>query len=312
LTVGPSMSEVFQDVEQAATVAPSFDAPNPLRGLREQAGMPLSALAVMLKVPPQKLEALEDGRYADLPNLTFARALATSVCRVLKVDPTPVLSALPQSQSVHIRQSDEGLNTPFPASGGAVSGISLGLLTPVLKRPAFWMLLVLLSAVLMWFLLPANLADLSMSTAVPGATQTEPTVPVEPEPEPVLAPEVSPPLVAPDSQSVAAVEAAPATPIPEVAPAVAAPVQVEAASAPQETPVLKLRVREASWVQVTGSGGRLLLQRTLQPGEDVSFGADLPLSVVLGRADAAEVQVRGAAFDVTPYVRNRVARFEVK
>jgi cytoskeleton protein RodZ len=34
--------------------------------------------------------------------------------------------------------------------------------------------------------------------------------------------------------------------------------------------------------------------------------------VVLGRADAVEVTVRGQAFDVLPYARNSVARFQVK
>ena len=41
----------------------------------------------------RKLEALEDDRYDQLPDAVFARALASSVCRTLKVDPQPVLAA---------------------------------------------------------------------------------------------------------------------------------------------------------------------------------------------------------------------------
>jgi cytoskeleton protein RodZ len=39
---------------------------------------------------------------------------------------------------------------------------------------------------------------------------------------------------------------------------------------------------------------------------------NLPLSVVLGRADAVQVQVRGQAFDVKALAKDNVARFEVK
>jgi cytoskeleton protein RodZ len=38
----------------------------------------------------------------------------------------------------------------------------------------------------------------------------------------------------------------------------------------------------------------------------------MPLAVVVGRADAIEVQVRGLAFDLTSVAKDNVARFEVK
>ena len=44
-----------------------------------------------LKVPVRKLEALEDDRYDLLPDACSSRALASSVCRTLKIDPQPVL-----------------------------------------------------------------------------------------------------------------------------------------------------------------------------------------------------------------------------
>ena len=56
-----------------------------LRQAREQAGVHVAALAVALKVPVRQLEALEQGRFDLLPDHTFARALAASVCRALVV-----------------------------------------------------------------------------------------------------------------------------------------------------------------------------------------------------------------------------------
>ncbi|HEX5806946.1 MAG TPA: RodZ domain-containing protein [Macromonas sp.] len=308
------MSEVIGQTEAANSASSMPGAPNPLRGMREQAGMHQTALAAMLKVPPQKLEALESGRYDDLPNMAFARALATSVCRALKVDPAPVLATLPQVQNVYIRHSDEGLNAPFPSGARSAAGKGLLAVLPMLSRPVFWALVVLLLAAVLWYLLPDKLSELTPVTA-PEAEPTALSLETVPEPVPAPAPEV---LAAPVAgQQVTSVDVASQAmpqaeaPLPTAALPPAVPAESPAAVVP-ETAVLKLRVRESSWVQVTGASGRSLLQRTLQAGEEVSFATDLPLAVVLGRADVAEVQVRGAAFDLAPYVRNRVARFEVK
>ena len=65
-----------------------------LKNARQQRGLHIAALAVMLKVPQAKLEALEADRFDLLPDATFARALATAVCRALKVDSGPVLALL--------------------------------------------------------------------------------------------------------------------------------------------------------------------------------------------------------------------------
>nr|WP_237707279.1 DUF4115 domain-containing protein [Acidovorax sp. NO-1] len=55
-----------------------------------------------------------------------------------------------------------------------------------------------------------------------------------------------------------------------------------------------------------------MLQRNLTAGESVSVTGQLPLSVVVGRADATEVLVRGKPLDLTTVSRDNVARFEVK
>ena len=66
---------------------------------REAAGLHIGALAVSLKVPVKKLEALESDDLEQLPDAVFARALAATVCRTLKVDPEPILRLLPQLQA---------------------------------------------------------------------------------------------------------------------------------------------------------------------------------------------------------------------
>ena len=108
------MSDV-QSPQPGADAAPARDgvaAGRRLKQAREAAGLHVVALAAALKVPVKKLEALEAGRTADLPDATFARALAASVCRQLKIDPAEVLALLPQAASSRLGE-DAVLNTPF-------------------------------------------------------------------------------------------------------------------------------------------------------------------------------------------------------
>ena len=66
----------------------------------------------------RKLEALEEDRYDQLPDAVFVRALASSVCRTLKIDPQPVLRAPAADRPRRAWCSDsEGINAPFRAPG---------------------------------------------------------------------------------------------------------------------------------------------------------------------------------------------------
>ncbi len=72
------------------------------------------------------------------------------------------------------------------------------------------------------------------------------------------------------------------------------------------------RPLDDSWVEVMDGAGKVQIQRVMKKGDVMDFSATPPYSVVLGRTDAVEVQVRGQAFDVAPFARNSVARFQVK
>src|SRR5687767_15686536 len=86
-----------------------------LRRAREAAGLHVAALAVALKVPVRKLEALEEDRYDLLTDAVFVRALASSVCRTLKIDPQPVLDRLPQTTVPRLARDVDSINAPFRA-----------------------------------------------------------------------------------------------------------------------------------------------------------------------------------------------------
>ena len=84
-----------------------------LRNARQAQGLDIDALAATLKVSTQKLQALEQDRVDLLLDPAFARALASSVCRMLKVDPAPVLQRLPPITAFKMTAQNRGINTPF-------------------------------------------------------------------------------------------------------------------------------------------------------------------------------------------------------
>ncbi|MCU0761455.1 MAG: DUF4115 domain-containing protein [Hydrogenophaga sp.] len=76
--------------------------------------------------------------------------------------------------------------------------------------------------------------------------------------------------------------------------------------------MLYIEATGESWLEVTNGAGAVVAQRLLKPGDTLEFSSAPPYRVVLGRAEAAKVLVRGQAFDIMPYARNSVARFEAR
>lgn len=93
------------EVSQATITPGSRSAGKMLKEAREAKGMHLTVVATNLRVPVERVQALEEDRYNDLPDLVFARALAMSLCRQIKIDPTPILAHMPDrdpSRSVRV------------------------------------------------------------------------------------------------------------------------------------------------------------------------------------------------------------------
>jgi len=328
------MSEV-EDVAVASV--PPLSAGALLRQAREAAGMHVAALAVALKVPVSKLEALESDRYDDLPDAVFVRALASSVCRTLRIDAAAVLERLPQTQAPRLNPDDAGINTPFRAQNERRNRlVSEHRFSPTLLAVPLLCLGAL--AIYLW-------PRFSPSVTEPAAPLTSPGAVVQAAPEPEPAP---PPVVAQASEGPVTLPAAatPATPAPTpVAPAAApasvpaptpapapasasesAPAAVPAQAAPAASPaavaaapvapsaasVLSFSASGSSWIKVTDANGQVTFQKTLSAGETASAGGVPPLTVVVGKVDATQVQVRGKAFDLQSVARDNVARFEVK
>lgn len=299
-----------------------------LRAAREKQGLHIAALAAAIKVTQRKLEALENDRYNELPDATFTRALAQTVCRTLKVDARPVLALLPPAPTVALALGKSSLNTPFRERPGREEpGFAM-----VAMRPMVWAAAALVLAAVAVLLAPADWWQLLRASPV-----ASPAVP--PASAPLV---VTGPLSTPEPAS-AALAAAPASAAAaaasEPASAAASQVMVEtvfaaqnpefAASGPNAVPastampslpalpalpngLVQLRTSESSWVEVRDARGVLLLSRTVQPGESVGLDGNLPLRLVIGNAAVTQLGFRGKPVDLTPSTRDNVARVELR
>lgn len=289
------MSEIAAD---APTPVPTT-AGGLLRQARQAQGMHIAMLAAATKVPQRKLEALENDRFDELPDATFTRALAQTVCRTLKIDPAPVLALLPRLPGQRLENVGEGINAPFrersaPAQSGDWSFIG---------SPAVWAPLLLLLVTAAVYFLPAGIVTLPVSgpASAPAATPARVVEPVVATEVPASA--VVQPPAPPASVVVETVHSAPAAPDDAAsAAAVAAPV----------AGALQLRVSAESWVEVIDGRGQPLLSRLLQPGEAVGVDGVTPIRLTIGNASATQVSFRGKPVELTGVTRDNVVRMELK
>ena len=301
----------------ANDLAAQISAGKMLQAARLAQGLHIAALAVSLKVPVKKLEALEADQFDLLPDTVFVRALAASVCRTLKIDPTAVLERLPSNSAPHLKADESGINVAFRAAGNG-AGMSF---RDQLSKPVVLAVLLLVVGVVVLLFLPVTPAT-KMAQA-PTAQLNAGSMPVS---EATSAPAtVENPLAAQALTTMPAASLALAssevlltgkalTPIPsgpQSAPA-SAPVSLAPTVSAATTGLLVIKAHGLSWVEVVDANKVVQVRKTLGSGEVVAAYGVAPLSVVVGRADAIEVQVRGKPFDLSGLSKDNVARFEVR
>jgi cytoskeleton protein RodZ len=303
-----------------------------LREARQAQGLHIAALANAIKVTPRKLELLEGDRLDELPDATFTRALAQTVCRSLKVDAAPILALLPPPSGYRLEQLGEGLNTPFRDRPARLEPNDWG----TFSRPAVWgPLLLLLAAGAVYLMPPGWLPGSSITSAKPSDAVR---APVDPGPAPAPSSQGS------ASASVAALPGAvlpgeSAAPPPlntaELAPRASVDVGAVAATAPTPEPIpvpaaavraaaidptlpaatatlLRLHAAADSWMEVLDARGQPLLSRVVRAGETVDLDGTAPLRVKVGNARATGLTFRGRALELAPFTRDNIARLELK
>lgn len=325
------MSDGLEPMAQSQTSITKSTAGTLLRNAREAQGLHIAALAVSLKVPVKKIEALENDQIDLLPDAVFARALAASVCRALKVDPGEILAKLPQTHLPRLTQTQQAINTPFRMPGDRPSQSVLTTLT----KPTMLAALALLLGALVLVLLPdvSRYTSEAASAAVAGfKSSTSIGGPGAESPSNGTALGAGTPVFSTNEVGVTATTAAgtppertaPASPgmtasVTPSAPTVASPTLVISTDLSASTQasmaaegIVVFRAKGQTWVEVIDARGQVTLRRTLQAGEAAGANGAPPLRVTVGRADQTQVLVRGKPFEDDARVRDNVLRFEVK
>ena len=264
------------------------DRPSPgalLRQARESRRMHIGVLAATLKVPVQRLEALEADRYADLLDATFTRSLANSVCRVLKVDPAPILLGLPRQDSVASTLADlhGGQRQPTGSRRARVddareSGRGL--------RVAALILLVL--ALVVWL---APMAKTWLEQRLLS--------PVTPEAPPAAAPAQLPESAGPEGPSKSSSDSSGVT-TPQTAESVVEHNTLDAAP--------KLEAKGESWVEIKDGQGTVTWSGTVASGQTVTLEGSAPWSLIIGNVSAVILRHKGIEVDLEPHTKANVAR----
>jgi cytoskeleton protein RodZ len=255
-----------------------------LRQAREARGLQLGTLSLSLKVSVKKLEAIEADRFDLLPDIVFARALVSSMCRHLKIDSSPILALLPPTASPSLKSDESGINTPFHAA----SYVSIW---AHLNKRTFWGVIALLVVSGLIFALSSKTLNMSgVHAPTSGLTQIPPPL----QKLTVAASDVTPSL-----QAVSA---------PNFFNASASIVPGSGAT----TGAVVFSSHGLAWIEVIDAKGVVQVRKTLANGEVVGASGPAPLSVVVGKVDSVEVSVFGRPFDLTHVAKDNVARFEVK
>ena len=277
-----------------------------IRAARLKKGMHLAVLSVTLKVPIRQLEALEADQHDTSKGPAFVRALASSVCRQLQIDPAPVLALLPHfaDRLPLERQAYEPLNSSpkwrfdafsvlrnIPAQTLAIAGVMLALIVALLwlPSPSSWS----------WLQSKPQAAAHTEPAAADGVAMASEASAPEVPPSQAMASEIQPP-----PSSVQAPQPA----------ASSSPVASKPALMPYASGLAEFGfvATEDSWIEIRDGNNQVLWTRVVHAGETAQVQYPLPMSVVIGRARAVSVTYKGKPFDLAPHTKVTVARFEVK
>jgi cytoskeleton protein RodZ len=293
-----------------------------LQNARRAAGLSLEELATRLKVSVARLQALEEDRFDEWPDMNLVRAVSASVCRHVRLDPTIILALLPKAEKILWSSVGSNSAVGFRARSG------LTLRNPSRFANGSLLLLALgigITALGIYFgpSIQSLFQDFWSRQLQPSASAVPSAII-----DPVLPPDAGPtdtrvgsgtaetPVGLPAAQGTVtgSVAAVPSLGISQSVPASALSATSTKAGVggTSTAPVLTFKARGLTWVAVTDAQGVSVLRKTLVAGETASASGALPLWVVVGRADHTDVLVRGQSLKLEPSAPENVARFKVQ
>jgi len=256
-----------------------------LAAARLALGLSVADIAQQLKFGVRQIEAMEQGRFEDLPSGTFARGMVRSYARLLKLDAEPLV----QRMAARVAAPDNAeavasIRRPIPITDSSrrVNLIYAALSVAILVVSA--------GVVIEWQRERSAEARL---TFVPAASLPQ----GEPEPQRLAA----------------------ATPV-EVNPAQVTVPPAREASVPPPPPLpvagdrrrIVLKFDGTSWVEIRGRDGKTLISQLNPAGSEQTVEGRPPFSLVIGNAQFVRLSYEDRQIDLAPHVKVEVARFTLE
>ncbi len=290
------MSAAHDDTAGGATPPSRVGAE--LRAARLRLGWPLPDVAQNLRIRLPYLEAIEDGRVADLPGAAYAIGFVRTYAQSLGLDPDEIARRF-RSETQEVNQKTElSFPAPVPERGvpaGAV--VLLGLVLVVGAYAGWYKMTAVRPADTGVAAVPERLAPLiDRGTATTLSPQVASILPPAPAP---MSPSQLPPsqLPQPSSPQPSSAQAAPvmlpSIPVPVPVPVSITPLpQAGIAPAPDGGRVV-LKFKSNAYIQVREKQGPVLLNRVMRAGESWPVPKSPNLVMLTGNAGGTDILVDG-------------------
>lgn len=264
---------------ELAEAAP--DVGEELARARQAHGLSVADVARQLKFAARQIEALEQGRYAELPAGTFARGMVRAYARLLKLEPEPLVGRVAARVAVPDNaDAVASARRPIPITDSArrsnlmYSALSLVILGVIAVVAVEWQ---------------RERSSAERLSFVPAAQA--PREPQRAASANTLASTVTPQIAAPE-------------PAQERAPPAAQP--------SEDRHRIVMRFERESWVEIRGGDGRILTSELNRAGSERTVDGDPPFALVIGNAQHVRLSYDDRPIDLAPHVKVEVARFTLE
>lgn len=306
---------------EAGTGQPRVSVGAALRAERERRGLTVDDVAANLRIRRTLIDAIEHGRYKELPGAPYAVGFIRTYAEFLELDREEMIRRF-QSEAKGLEDRKE-LNFPKPLPESRLPGGVLLLMSAIIAAIAyaFWhfqssderspgprvaavpeRLAPLVDPIPARQPEPAapaasTTADAPSAALAPtttaSSTATEPVQTPAAEPAATAAAPAAPPATAPTPSPAPTIGAPPA--VSDTAAIPAAPADASAPRVFGEAGAQRLVIRATadSWIQVRDSGGTVVFTRVLRAGDSYNVPNRGGLSLYTGNAGALEFVVDG-------------------
>jgi cytoskeleton protein RodZ len=255
---------------------------------RAALGFSVKDVAQQLKFAPRQIEALEQGRFEELPTGTFARGMVRAYARLLKLDAEPLVERIAERVAVPDNAAAvASTRRPIPITDSARRS------NTVYAALSLAILAVIAGVAFQWQRERAGAARLTFVAAADAPSQ---------------APQASQVVPVPQAPQAASAPAAAEQPAPQAEAPAAAPGAAPAAPA-EGARRIALKFDRESWVEIRGHDGKALISQLNPGGTERVVEGRPPFALIIGNAQYVRLTYDDRPVDLAPYVKVEVARF---